>query len=147
MDSTNDVIMGDPAVWQHPDLAVNARLQSFVEGGHMRRSLAEWLDDRSRASRHNWRMIIVSSAREFLKGGTITGPLSEDQRGFLTGVWPQGVRECLASHGMEPGMLKTLFGNPDEYDVRTCSFESLAYLLCHGSDVDLLIGSGIPSMH
>ncbi|EDR14611.1 uncharacterized protein LACBIDRAFT_305408 [Laccaria bicolor S238N-H82] len=144
MDSASDLIMDGPGLLEHPDPAVKERLQSFSELGGLRCKLAEWLNDLGRQALQLWRNNSVGGARKFFKERTATGPLTVDEVGFLVLVWGLCIREFLTAFGMDPEVLVELYyGTPDEYDVKTCSNESLAYLLRHGSDVNLLIGSGI----
>ena len=152
MDSAGDIIMNDPGLFERPDPVVERRLQSFDEDGELRCSLAKWLDDvegRLGRARKYWRTRTVEAARKHVKerAKKIYGPLTEDDTFILDTIWPMGIRECLVSCGMESNMLEQLLGNKDDYDVKICSYESLAHLLCYGSDVDLVIGSGIPSKH
>lgn len=141
MDSASDLIMDGPGLLEHPDPAVKERLQSFSELGELRCKLAEWLN--KPGSLQIWRYG-VAMARKFFKERTASGPLTVVEGRYLNAVWGLNtIRKCLTAYGMDPEVLVELYGKPDEYDVETCSNESLVYLLCHGSDVDLLIGSGI----
>jgi len=75
-------------------------------------------------------------------------PISEyDMNAVKQMLWPLGVRETFSYLGMEPELLKALFGDPAEYNVTVCPGHSLAHLLCCGKRIGILTKTCHLCMH
>lgn len=132
--------MDDPVKRSMADPRMIARFQRFPEGGAERKLLEDWLSGSSKAAQA-W-VIYVDTAKYYLqikdaRKHSLTTHDMDDIKDFL-GI-QDDIRKTFSSRGVEPEVLKTLFGDPIDYDVRPCSDDSLIYLL-RQSHIDILIG-------
>ena len=128
--------------------AVNAPLQSFPQGGDEYFLLNAWLNCLSPAAQVWEAFVEAAHAKVQALDKKRFGPISEnDMNAVKQMLWPLGVRETFSYLGMEPELLKTLFGDPAEYNVTVCPGHSLAHLLCCGKRIDILTKTCHLCMH
>ena len=132
--------MDDPAEHLLADPLMIARFEKFPNGGAERKLLEHWLSGSSKAAQA-W--VVKVNASKYLLQVQDDMNLSltaDDMNNFksLLGI-QDDVRKTLLARGVEPEVLKTLFGDPREYHVKPCSDDSLTYLL-RQDHIDILIG-------
>ena len=134
-----DVVMDDPAKRPLED-SMMARFKEFPKGGAERKLLEEWLSSSSKAAQE-W-VEGVDQAKTLLhtqdtKKRSLTARDINHIKAYL-GI-QDDIRKTFSSQGVELGVLKTLFSDPKDYDVKPCSDDSLTYLL-RQTHIDILIG-------
>jgi len=130
MMDTEDAVMGDAAESPLADPFIIARVENFPDGGVERKLLEDWLNGSSKAAQA-W--VANVNASKFLlqtKDANNLSLMARDINNFkgLLGI-QDDISKTFSSHGVEPEVLKTLFGDPREYHVKPCSDDSLPYLL------------------
>jgi hypothetical protein len=97
--------------------------------------MSEWGRGRSDAKprRHGCQLPVKAhAAKIFLQTmDAMNLSLTADDMNNLKGLLgiQDDIRKTFSSRGVEPKVLKTLFGDPKDYHVRPCSDDSLTYLL------------------
>jgi len=146
-EQTMDVTMDDPAKRPLEDPLMIARFKKFPEGGAERKLLKEWLGSSSKAAQE-WMEDVDQAKTLFQTKNTQKRSLTARDVNIIKdylGI-QDDIREIFSSRGVQPKVLKTLFSDPKDYDVKPCSEDSLTYLLCQ-SYIDILIGMCYLSTH
>jgi len=143
-----DAVVDDPVKRPPADPLMITRFERFSDGGAERRLLEDWLSGSSKAAQ-DW-VDSVNASRDLLelreaKKRSLTAQDMNYFRGHL-GIQDGDIRKTFSSRGVEPEVLKTLFGDPIDYDVKPCSDDSLIYLL-RQDHIDILIGMCHLSTH
>jgi hypothetical protein len=140
-----DVVMDDSAKHPLTDPLMIARFENFPSDGAERKLLENWLS----GSAQRW-VFNVNAAKSLLQviDTTNLSLTARDMHNFKSLLGIDGdIRKTFSSQGVEPEVLKTLFGDPREYHVEPCSDDSLTYLLRQNHDIDILIGMCHLSTH
>jgi len=133
-----DVVMDDPAKRPLED-SMMARFKEFPKGGAERKLLEEWLSSSSKAAQEWVEDVNVSKSTLRARDAMNLPLTARDMNNIKDYLGIQDdIRKTFSSRGVELGVLKTLFSDPKDYDVKPCSDDSLTYLL-HQTHIDILI--------
>ena len=148
---TEDAVMGDPAESPLADPFIIARFEKFLDGGVERKSLGDWLNGSSKAAQA-W--VLKARAVKSILHSMDDMKLSltvDDINNFkgLLGI-QYDIRKTFSSQGVEPEVLKTLFGDPREYHVKPWArVRTIRCLIfsCRSHNINILIGMCHLSTH